>query len=82
MTAKDRPGSTAGGDAIRKDAAGQFAKPDPHSDNNGVASAKPRVITGSDDATANKRPPGEEKPTKDWDVNSAPRDAKDGEFRG
>ncbi|KQY11444.1 hypothetical protein [Rhizobium sp. Root482] len=82
MNTKDRPGSAAGSNEIRKDAAGQFAKPERHSDNNGVASAKPRVVTGSDDATANKRPPGEKKTDKDWDVNYEPRQAKDGEFRG
>ncbi|WP_082478537.1 hypothetical protein [Rhizobium sp. Leaf453] len=42
-----------------------YAKGLEHSDNNCVASAKPRVITGSDDATANKESPGEKPIGKD-----------------
>jgi len=66
---------------IRRDAAGQYAKGLASSDNNGVASAKPRVITGSDDATLHKTPPGK-KAVEDWDINSDDRDADDEEFRG
>ena len=55
-------------DRIRKDAEGQFARTRHGADNNGVASAKPRVITGSDDATVHRTPPGR-KPVKDWDLN-------------
>lgn len=42
---------------IHDDAKGQYARGLKRSNNNGVASAKPRVITGSDDATAHKAPP-------------------------
>jgi hypothetical protein len=47
-----------------------------------VSSAKPRAITGSDDATLNKTPPGQKPAVKEWDLNSENRDIKDGEFRG
>lgn len=66
---------------IHRNAAGQYAKGLESSDNNGVASAKPRVITGSDDATSHKTPPGK-KAVEDWDINSDDRDANDEEFRG
>ena len=68
--------------AIRKDAEGQFAKPLKGKSHDGVASAKPTVITGSDDATANKTPPGRKKPGKEWDLNYDPRDMNEGSFRG
>ena len=67
--------------AIRKDARGQFARPMKSSDNNGVVSAKPTVITGSDDATAHRTPPGDKAPDKDWDVNYDPREISKGDFR-
>ncbi len=54
---------------IHKDSEPQFARGKKTSKNNGVASAKPRVITGSDDATVNKLPPGTKEPRKDWDIN-------------
>ncbi len=54
---------------IRKDAQGQYAKSQADGKANGVASAKPTVITGSDDATEHRDPPGKESPKKDWDVN-------------
>ncbi|MCV9966761.1 hypothetical protein OIU34_33340 [Pararhizobium sp. BT-229] len=69
-------------ETIHGDAKGQYAKGLESSDNNGVASAKPRVITGSDDATAHKAPPGQKPVGKEWDVNSEDREIKDGEFRG
>jgi hypothetical protein len=75
--AKETPLSTVHGDAE-----GQYAKGLERSENNGVASAKPRVITGSDDATLNKTPLGQKPAKKDWDLNSEDRDIKDGEFRG
>jgi len=59
-------------DQIRDDAKGAFAPSQADRTNNGVASAKPRVITGSDDATANKWPPGTSRPPKDWDLNFDP----------
>ncbi|CDZ48273.1 hypothetical protein [Neorhizobium galegae] len=54
---------------IHKDAEGQYAKSKADGKANGVASAKPTVITGSDDATKHRNPPGEKEPEKDWDVN-------------
>lgn len=46
-------------DRVEKDAAGQYGASQADRKNNGVDSAKPRVITGSDDATANTVPPGQ-----------------------
>jgi hypothetical protein len=80
MVNEDNPGSASASD-IEKDAAGQYRKGITSSDNNGVASAKPRVITGSDDATVNKTPPGKE-PKKDWDINYDAGQMKGGDFRG
>ncbi|SCX08385.1 hypothetical protein DSM25558_1126 [Agrobacterium sp. DSM 25558] len=67
---------------IHNDAKGQFAKGLKHSDNNGVASAKPRVITGSDDATTHKSPPGKKPVEKEWDLNYDERETNEGDFRG
>jgi hypothetical protein len=53
----------------KDDAAGQFAKPHAMPQKDGVISAKPTVITESQDATAHRTPPGRGKPVKDWDVN-------------
>ncbi|WP_377294345.1 hypothetical protein [Rhizobium sp. SG2393] len=53
---------------VEKDAEGQFAKTQAGGDNNGVASAKPRVITGSDDATTHSRPDKKRRP-KEWSVH-------------
>ncbi|KQO83575.1 hypothetical protein [Rhizobium sp. Leaf262] len=69
-------------DDIHKDAEGQYAKGLERSDNNGVASAKPRVITGSDDATVHKNPPGKKPSKKEWDVNYDERETNEGDFRG
>jgi hypothetical protein len=80
MANKDNPGGAKAG-SVEDDAAGQFRKPMKSSDNNGVSSAKPRVITGSDDATLNKAPPGE-KAEKDWDINYDPAEMSESEFRG
>ncbi len=54
---------------IHKDAEGQYAKSKADRKSSGVASAKPTVITGSDDATKHRTPPGQKAPKKDWDVN-------------
>ncbi len=54
------------------DAKGAFAPSQADRKNSGVVSAKPRVITGSDDATAHKWPPGTKKPAREWDVNYDP----------
>lgn len=61
-------------DRIHKDADGQFAGTQSGGDSDGVASAKPTVINGSEDATVNKWPPGEKDPPKDWDANFDIRD--------
>ncbi|PZM08941.1 hypothetical protein [Rhizobium tubonense] len=80
MSNSDNPGKS-GSASVEQDAAGQYRKLIKSSDNNGVASAKPRVITGSDDATLNKAPPGK-KAQKDWDINYDPGEMNEGEFRG
>ncbi|MCA2409055.1 hypothetical protein GYN07_13665 [Rhizobium leguminosarum bv. viciae 248] len=64
-----------------KDAAGQFAKSRADRKSSGVASAKPTVITGSEDATVNKNPPGRKKPQKDWDINYDPADRNESRMR-
>ena len=46
---------------IEQDARGQSESNHAGGSNNGVSSAKPRVITHSDDATVNKRTPGRAK---------------------
>ncbi|MGE6739446.1 hypothetical protein ACQKGC_04125 [Allorhizobium pseudoryzae] len=42
---------------VRKDAKGQFVGSQADRSASGVASAKPTVVTGSEDATAHKKPP-------------------------
>jgi hypothetical protein len=59
MPDKSSPKGAAG---IKKDAQGQFAKGLKESDNNGVASARPRVITGVDDATTGRIPGSTKRP--------------------
>ncbi|KXG87811.1 hypothetical protein [Agrobacterium bohemicum] len=76
---KDVKGSV---EDIHDDAKGQYTKGLKHSDNNGVDSAKPRVITGSDDATMHKTPPGKKPIKKEWDVNYDERETNEGDFRG
>jgi hypothetical protein len=53
---------------VEADAKGHFApsQADPKAD--GVASAKPTVVTGSEDATANKWRPDQKKPPHDWEL--------------
>jgi hypothetical protein len=80
MASSDNPGNGKASN-VEKDAEGQHRKLVKSSDNNGVASAKPRVTTGSDDATMNKTPPGKD-PKKDWDLNYDPGDMNEGQFRG
>jgi len=50
------------GKTIEDDAKGQFANVKAGGKSSGVASAKPTVITGSEDATAHKVPPGQNVP--------------------
>ncbi|RUM00173.1 hypothetical protein [Rhizobium chutanense] len=64
-----------------KDATGQFAKSRADRKSSGVASAKPTVITGSEDATVHKNPPGGKKPGKEWDINYDPADMNEGRTR-
>jgi hypothetical protein len=65
---------------VEKDAKGQFAKSTADRKATGVASAKPTAITGSEDATVNKTPPGK-KPVKDWDLHYDPRNMNEGRMR-
>ncbi|MDI5929432.1 hypothetical protein [Rhizobium leguminosarum] len=65
---------------VEKDAAGQFAKSVADRKASGVHSAKPTVITGSEDATEHKTPPGK-KPVKEWDLNYDPGDMNEGRMR-
>lgn len=74
MTDQEKGASKA--EKIRKDAKGQFARSDKGSGNNGVASAKPRVITGSDDATTRKTT------GKDWKIHHDEGEVNEGEFHG
>ena len=81
MTKSNNPGGSNAGDPAQ-DAKPHFRELLKGSHNNGVASAKPKVITGSDDATVNKNPPGTTKPEKDWDLNYDPREMNEGKYRG
>ena len=63
------------------DAKGQYAPSQADRKATGVASAKPTVITGSEDATVHRDPPSK-KSEKDFDLNYDPRDTNKGEFRG
>lgn len=51
----------------KKETEGQFAPSQADRKADGVASAKPTVVTGSEDATAHRDPPGKKR-QKDWDV--------------
>lgn len=61
----------------RKDAEGQFAKSQADRKSSGVHSAKPTVVTGSEDATVHRDPPGKKK-QKDWDLNYDPAEMNEG----
>ncbi|MBY2910191.1 MULTISPECIES: hypothetical protein [Rhizobium] len=67
---------------IERDARGQSESNHAGGSNNGVSSAKPRVITHSDDATVNTKTPGKDGDAKDWDLNYDERDMNESEFRG
>jgi hypothetical protein len=54
---------------IKKDAEGQFVGTQHGGDSDGVVSAKPTAITGSEDATVNKWRPEQKDPPDDWDAN-------------
>jgi hypothetical protein len=66
MTTQDE---TSKADTIKHDADGQFANVKAGGKSSGVASAKPTVVTGSEDATAHKAPPGQKTPNEGWDSN-------------
>jgi hypothetical protein len=63
------------------DAKGQYAPSQADRKASGVHSAKPTVITGSEDATVHRDPPGK-KAGKDWDINYDPSEMNEGSFRG
>lgn len=63
------------------DAKGQYAPSQAERKASGVHSAKPTVITGSEDATVHRDPPGK-KAGKDWDINYDPSEMNEGNFRG
>ena len=67
---------------IEGDAAGQFAPSQGDRKASGVASAKPTVITGSEDGTAHNVPQGQKKPEKKSPVHHDPSDMNEGSFRG
>ena len=53
----------------KDDAKGQYAPSQADPKSTGVHSAKPTVITGSEDVTGHTKPPGSDDRGKDWDVN-------------
>ena len=65
---------------VEKDANGQYAKSVGNRKATGVARAKPTVVTGSEDATEHKTPPGK-KPVKDCDINYDSANMNEGETR-
>ena len=76
MPTNDKPSKSQ----IEDDAKGQSESNHAGGSNNGVSSAKPRVITHSDDATVNKKTPGKDKDAKNWSINYDERDMNEGEF--
>ncbi|OHV84846.1 hypothetical protein [Rhizobium sp. LCM 4573] len=64
-----KSGKDGKADTIRRDAEGQFGRIREGAKASGVASAKPTKITGSEDATAHKIPPGQKPPKSEWDPN-------------
>jgi len=59
------------------DAKGQYAPSQADRKASGVHSAKPTVVTGSEDATVNRTPPGQKK-KKDFDLNYDPAERSNG----
>lgn len=58
----DKPEEEGSGkDRAEKDAKGQFVRSRHGADNSGVTSARPRVITGHDDATVDGEPKDDRK---------------------
>lgn len=66
----------------KDDAKGQFAKSEGDRKASGVHSAKPTVITGSEDATAHKIPPGQKGPDHEVSPKYDPGEMNEGSFRG
>jgi len=66
MTTQDKKSKA---ETIEQDAKGPFANVKAGGKSSGVASAKPTVITGSEDGTAHKAPPGQKTPSNEWDSN-------------
>lgn len=69
-------------DVVERDAQGQFAKSQADPKASGVASAKPTVITGSEDGTAHKIPPGAKAPEHEIPAHHDPAEMNEGSFRG
>lgn len=67
---------------IEADAVGQFAPSQGDRKASGVASAKPTVVTGSEDATAHKIPPVQKGPDKEIPAHHDPSEMNEGSFRG
>jgi hypothetical protein len=67
---------------VEQDAKGQFAKSQADPKASGVVSAKPTAITGSEDATAHKLPPGTKAPETEIPVKYDPAEMNEGSFRG
>lgn len=66
---------------IKDDAKGQYAPSQADRNASGVASAKPTVVTGSEDATVHRAPPGQKR-VKDFDLNFDPAKSKNQDDRG
>lgn len=73
-TAATRDASGTQAQRIEQDAQGQFVGTQHGGENDGVVSAKPTVITGSQDATVNKWNPDKTDSPDDWDANFDMRD--------
>lgn len=73
-TAAARESSGQQASQIEKGAQGQFVGTQHGGESDGVASAKPTVVTGSEDATAHKWSPDRKDPPDDWDANFDLRD--------
>lgn len=75
---EDKPsGDVSSKSTIEQDAKGQFVGTQHGGKSDGVVSAKPTVVTGSEDATVNKWAPGKKDPPDDWDANYDIRDSTD-----
>jgi hypothetical protein len=81
MAKADNPGN--GNAALAgQDAADRYHQPRKRSDNDGIATAKLGVTTGSHDATVHRQPPVQGPTDTHWHVNDDPADINEGRFRG